>query len=68
MFAIVFLRLTVHSFRGHADSFLHVGPGQVFVGSLPDHGEFNINVHIYEQGLFILPPTFTCYGITLVVR
>ena len=47
---------------------MHIGEGQVFVGHFADDSEFNVNVHVYEGGLLILPPEFTCYDITIVVR
>ncbi|XP_038052472.1 uncharacterized protein LOC119725183 [Patiria miniata] len=61
-------QLKVDTFSGDHSSFMHIGDGQVFVGHFADDSEFNVNVHVYEGGLLILPPTFTCYDITIVVR
>ena len=49
-------------------SFLHVGPGQVFVIPVEEWEELEVNIHVYEGGYLILPPAFTCYNIFIVVR
>ncbi|XP_033640829.1 uncharacterized protein LOC117301055 [Asterias rubens] len=61
-------QLRVGTFHSDHTSFLHIGNGQVFVASFADDAEFDVNVHVYEGGLLVLPPTFTCYNVTIVVR
>lgn len=60
--------LKVYSFVGDRTGVLHVGPNQVVIGQFADHELFEVNVFVYRDGHFHLPPTFACYGIDITVR
>ncbi|XP_033745593.1 uncharacterized protein LOC117331107 [Pecten maximus] len=46
---------------------VHVGPDQVLVVDHANDGEFLVNVYVYEGGTLLLPPTFQCYDINIIV-
>ena len=60
--------LKVYSFVGDRTGVLHVGPNQIVIGQFADHELFEVNVFVYKDGHFHLPPTFTCYGIDITTR
>ncbi|XP_071506021.1 uncharacterized protein [Diadema antillarum] len=53
---------------GDQSSFLHVGPGQVFVVHVTEWEELEANIHIYEGGTLLFPPSFTCYNVVITIR
>ncbi|XP_077861759.1 uncharacterized protein LOC144342564 [Saccoglossus kowalevskii] len=60
--------LHVFTFIGDGTGWLHIGPDQyVVVGNSRDD-DFEVNVHIHEEGELVLPPTFTCRQITIIVE
>ena len=60
--------LKVYNFVGDRTGVLHVGPNQIVIGQFADHELFEVNVFVYRDGHFHLPPTFTCYGIDITNR
>nr|XP_054759174.1 uncharacterized protein LOC129265182 [Lytechinus pictus] len=62
---------SIHQFQakilvGDQQSYLHVGPGQVFIISVPEWEELEANIHVYEGGILLLPPEVTCYNIDII--
>lgn len=45
-----------------------MGPNQIVIDQFADHDLFEVNVFVYRDGHFHLPPTFTCYGIDITTR
>lgn len=60
--------LKVYRFVGDGSGVIHVGPNQIVIGQFADHELFNVNVYVHRQGHFHLPPTFSCYGISITTR
>jgi len=60
--------LKVYSFVGDRTGVLHVGPNQIVIGQFADHELFEVNVFVYKDGHFHLPPKFSCYGIDITTR
>ena len=52
---------------GDSSGFMHIGAGQEVVISHQDDLDFMVDVYIYEDGLMVLPPSFTCYDINIYV-
>jgi hypothetical protein len=58
----------VHKFVGDTTGILHVGPQQTVIGQFADDGEFEINTHVYEDGILHLPKSFLCREIQITNR
>ena len=60
--------LKVYSFVGDGTGVIHVGPNQIVIGQFADHELFEVNLFVHKDGHFLLPPTFSCYGIQITTR
>ena len=60
--------LKVYSFVGDGTGVIHVGPNQIVIAQIADHELFEVNVYVHKHGHFHLPPTFSCYGISITTR